>query len=440
MANNSDGNGNSYGSHLNFLIHRQAWENILYRRLLHQGFLAAYQVSSIIFTGQGKVGSENYAPAVGYQLSQRADFFEMLCGPQTTYLRPIVNSRSEALCGSWRVAKQDESVTDLARLHVIFYDHNLCHVAGVLKVGVLQIILAMLEAGAANAELLLEDPVATAVQWSHDPLLRSRAQLFSGGETTAVELQLRFFDAAQRFVATGACAEAVPQAEEILRLWGDTLDKLKAGNFAALAPRLDWVLKLSILQQALRQRPDLHWWSPGIKHLDHLYASLDPADGLFHAYDQRGLVERLVAEEQIARCVHEPPADTRAWTRAALLLKAQPDEVEEVDWDFIRFRLAAGTHGAGHRFFTVNLSNPLDWTRDQVSPQLAGTRSMLDAMTALSATETAPPAVASGWYQGTGHASSYPNSALLPISLPLHPIDGRTSHKNEYDDESTRTN
>jgi proteasome accessory factor A len=296
----------------------------------------------------------------------------------------------------------------------------------------MQIILAMLEAGAAHADLLLEDPVETAVQWSHDPLLRRRARLFSGGEATAVELQLRFFDAAQRFVATGACAEAVPRAEEILRLWGETLDKLQAGDLAALAPRLDWVLKLSMLQQALRTHPDLNWQSPGLKHLDHLYASLDPADGLFLAYERRGLVERLVPEEQIDRCRHEPPANTRAWTRATLLLKAQADEVDEVDWDFIRFRLAGEKHSPA-RLFTVNLSNPLDWTRDRVTPLLAGTHSMRDAMAALSAVETAPPVAAAGWTKAATTAWSYPISAL-PISAPHQPIKGERSNEYEYDD------
>ena len=427
MANNSDGQGNSYGSHLNFLIHRQAWENILYRRLLHQGFLAAYQVSSIIFAGQGKVGSENGAPEVHYQLSQRADFFEMLCGPQTTYRRPIINSRDEALCGSWLAKMHDACTDDLARLHVIFYDHNLCHVAGVLKVGVMQIILAMIEAGVVNVELLLEDPIETVVRWSHDPLLQSRARLFTGAEATAVELQMRFFEEAKRFVATGACDAAVPRADEILRLWGDTLDRLKTGDWAALAPRLDWVRKLSILHQALRQRPDLDWSSPGIKHLDHLYASLDPADGLFHAYEKRGLIERLVPGQQVARCVHEPPADTRAWTRAALLLKAQPEEVDEVDWDFVRFQLAGKTRGAVCRYFTVDLSNPLEWTRDHVTPRLAAARSLMDTLTALSAVENHSPGLTAGWTEaGRDSWSSVDLPALSP-STPSRPTEGGTA-------------
>src|SRR5207245_816604 len=99
LVNNSDGRGNAYGSHLNFLVTRRAWDNIFERKLHHMLYLASFQVSSIVYTGQGKVGSENGMPAVAFQLSQRADFFETLTGMQTTHERPIVNSRDEALCG-----------------------------------------------------------------------------------------------------------------------------------------------------------------------------------------------------------------------------------------------------------------------------------------------------------------------------------------------------
>ena len=63
LVNNSDGRGNSYGSHLSFLVTRRAWDNIFERKLHHLLFLAAFQASSIVVTGQGKVGAENGAPA-----------------------------------------------------------------------------------------------------------------------------------------------------------------------------------------------------------------------------------------------------------------------------------------------------------------------------------------------------------------------------------------
>src|SRR5213080_3533469 len=194
LVNNSDGRGNAYGSHLNFLVTRRTWDNIFERKLHHMLYLAAFQVSSIVYTGQGKVGAENGTPAAAFQLSQRADFFETLTGAQTTYQRPIVNSRDEALCGQrpsmWR-SDEPEPSSDLARLHCIFFDNTLSPGSSVLKVGTMQLLLACLEAERANPDLLLDDPVAAVVQWSHDPTLTARARMASGKELTAVELQLR---------------------------------------------------------------------------------------------------------------------------------------------------------------------------------------------------------------------------------------------------------
>ena len=68
--NNSDGKGNSYGTHENYLVDRAVPFATLVRHLL------PWFVSRQVFTGAGKVGSENGAERVDYQLSSRADFFE----------------------------------------------------------------------------------------------------------------------------------------------------------------------------------------------------------------------------------------------------------------------------------------------------------------------------------------------------------------------------
>lgn len=62
LVNNSDGLGNSYGSHTNYQISRQAFDNLFRRKPHYLAFLASFQVSSILLTGQGKVGSENGRP------------------------------------------------------------------------------------------------------------------------------------------------------------------------------------------------------------------------------------------------------------------------------------------------------------------------------------------------------------------------------------------
>jgi proteasome accessory factor A len=136
LANNSDGHGNFWGSHLNFLVTRKTRENITCRKIHYLGLLASYQTSSIIFAGQGKVGSENGRPAVNYQISARADFFETIIGEQTTIRRPIVNCRDEPLCGrAGGLQPMQGSKDSMARLHVIFYDNNLAHVAGRVVLG-----------------------------------------------------------------------------------------------------------------------------------------------------------------------------------------------------------------------------------------------------------------------------------------------------------------
>lgn len=415
LANNSDGQGNSYGSHLDFLITRRAWDNLFQRRLHSLLFLATYQVSSIVFTGQGKVGSENRKPHVPYQISQRADFFEVLTGIQTTARRPIVNSRDEPLCGTWRDSQENPPTADLARLHVIFYDQTLCHAASLLKVGVMQIILAMIEAEWIEPELALEDPLDALLQWSHDPALGARARLTSGQAVTAVELQLRFCEEAERFVAAGGCDGLVPEASFILNLWSDTLGKLHRRDYAALAPRLDWVLKWHLLQRARQQR-DLDWTAPELKHLDYMYGSLE--DGLYWTYERAGLVETMVSDADIARLQLEPPDSTRAWTRAQLLRLAEPEEVERVDWDCMTFSFPSHTYWPRQR--TVRLANPLGFgkaTCARVFESSATLEEALDLLGAPASDLSPEPSSSQGWL--------YPTTSSTPMQPAIYSVPSK---------------
>lgn len=378
LVNNRDGRGNSYGSHLDFSITRRAWDHIFKRRMHYLLYLAAYQISSIVFTGQGKVGAENDQPDAPFQLSQRADFMETLTGPQTTFQRPVVNSRDEPLAGA-----------GLARLHTIFFDSTLCHVASLLKVGVMQIVLAMIEAERVDSSLVLDDPLDALGRWSRDPGLTTRAALVAGDRVTAVDLQRRFFEQASAFAATGELEPVVPRAGEILALWDDTLTKLAARDFTALAPRLDWVLKFSLLDRAIRQRGLAGWDTPAVRHLDHVYASLDPSDGLYWACEDCGAVDRLVGDAEIDRFTREPPADTRAWTRAALLRSFAPEAFEHVDWHAMRIAIRNGSQRSVHR---VAMPDPARLGRAEAGPHLGAGATLAEAIDALDRLTTAPEA------------------------------------------------
>lgn len=348
LVNNSDGWGNSYGGHLNILLGRPAWEGLMRRRLHHLAFLASYQASALLFTGQGKVGSENDREAVPYQLSQRADFIETLLGPQTTFFRPLINTR-------------DEPHSDHARLHLISFDTTLAETACLLRVGVTQLMLALIEADQVNPALALDDPVAALQRWSHDPALEAKALLANGGEVTAVELQRRFLEEAVAGLARGDFDGTVPRAGEIISIWQETLDQLARRDWTRLARRLDWVAKLALIERAQAQH-GFDWPAPEAKLLDHLYSSLDPADGVFWAWSEAGIMERMVEPDRIDHFMAEPPEDTRAFVRAHLLREAGADGIDQVDWDRITFRLPGESLSR-----TLMMPNPLAGSFDRAA-------------------------------------------------------------------------
>lgn len=226
-----------------------------------------------------------------------------------------MNSRDEPLAGGSPGA---------ARLHCIFYDANLCHVSSYLKAGVMQFITAMLEAGRADPELILDDPLNALAVISRDPTFTAQIETSAGKRMSAVDVQTEFHRQAARFIETGECDGCIPGAAEILRLWGETLDLIRRRQMQSPSARLDGALKLAVLGRVMERDPSLDFSSAQTRYLDHLYASLDPEQGLYWNYERAGVVERLVSAEDIGRFRLDPPEDTRAWTRAQLLRRAAP--------------------------------------------------------------------------------------------------------------------
>ncbi|MDX1411522.1 MAG: proteasome accessory factor PafA2 family protein, partial [Nitrospirales bacterium] len=141
--NNSDGKGNSFGYHENYLLTRR----IAFDRIA--AVLLPFFVTRQIFCGAGKVGAENGTDPVPYQISQRADFFECLLDLNTMVSRPIINTRDEPH------AHQAEH----RRLHVIVGDANMSEVSTFLKIGTTAIIIDMLEQEGELPVVELSDPV-----------------------------------------------------------------------------------------------------------------------------------------------------------------------------------------------------------------------------------------------------------------------------------------
>jgi len=382
FVNNSDGQDHSYGGHLDIMLSRQCYENLFAKRLHYQLFLASHFASAMIYTGQGKVGAENGQSHVGFQLSQRADFTEVICGPQTTHRRPIVNSRAEHLVGvGSSLSDSDSPAARYARLHIIFFDSTLTEVSVFLRAGTTSLVTAMIEQQQVDSSLILDDPVAAVLRWSHGGP-RAEAALASGARYSAMDMQEALLERAARFVDEGRAEGFVPGAAEVVARWAQVLGLLREDDIDELARHCDWALKYMLLDRAISRR-GLDWTSPEIKQLDLLFSSVTPGDGLCWGYRQRGLLEQVLGKGDIERFVHEPPEDTRAWLRANLL-RVVPDEmVAGVNWDVMRFRLPS-PDGFWDRW-TLRMDDPLGYAKAQCEGLFEDAGSVRDLLLALGA-------------------------------------------------------
>ena len=322
--NNSDGKGNSYGCHENYLMDRAT----PFGRIVHGA--TAHFVTRQIFCGAGKVGTE--APgaerfSVPFQVSQRADFFEEEVGLETTLKRPIVNTRDEPHADA-RLYR---------RLHVIVGDANLSQVATFLKVGTTALVLALIEQDLFPDGLCFAAPVQAIRQVSSDLTLRRPLRLADGTTATALDVQWDLLERCGKYCDNfGTDAVGGDVADEVLRHWEAVLAELE-GDPLAPATTVDWVAKYRLLD-AYRDRSGCSWTDARLQALDLQYHDLRPDRSVA---DRLGL-ERLVDDTEVQWATENPPTDTRAYFRGRCLQEFG-SYVVAANWDSVVFDLGAET-------------------------------------------------------------------------------------------------
>ena len=344
--NNTDGKGQSYGTHENYLMRRETPFTDIVRHLVP--FFVARQV----VTGSGRVGIGMDSRTAGYQLSQRSDFFEVEVGLETTLKRPIINTRDEP-----------HAVADLyRRLHVIIGDANHCDVANLLKLGMTSLVLAMIEDRAIDVDLTVARPVATLQAVSHDPTCRALLELRDGTKLTAVQLLWRYHGLAERYLTRRYAGELDDDTAEVMRWWAVILDRLERDPMEA-SRELDWVAKQQVMQGYI-ERDGLDWSDSRLRAIDIQWSDVRPDRGIFHKLRAAGRFEELVTEETVLEAVHEPPADTRAYFRGKCLEK-YPDQIAAASWDSVIFDIPGQPS-----LQRVPMLEPLRGTKATVGPLL----------------------------------------------------------------------
>jgi proteasome accessory factor A len=358
--NNSDGKGNSYGCHENYLLSRDT----LFGKLATQ--ITPHFVTRQVVVGAGKVGCEFPGSSPGdvpFQLSQRADFFEEEVGLETTLKRPIVNTRDEPHCDA----------TKYRRLHVIVGDANMSEAATLVKVGATAIVLAMIEDDVLGDDLALANPVAAIRQVSHDPSLARTILLRSGQRMRAVDVQWTLLERARKYERErGLECVGDDVGAQVLALWEQMLTGVD-GDRSTVAHLVDWVAK----QRLVDAYAERHGVAPGdarLKALDLQYHDMRADKCLATRVGLATFVDP--ADVQLA--MTEPPTTTRAYFRGRCLAK-WPDDVVAANWDSLVFDVGR------EPLRRVPMMEPLRGTADTVASLIDDSTTPADLVARLGA-------------------------------------------------------
>jgi len=311
FKNNTDSAGNSYGCHENYLVVR-AGE---FSRI--SDVLLPFLVTRQLICGAGKVLQTPKAAA--FCLSQRAEHIWEGVSSATTRSRPIINTRDEPHADAEKYR----------RLHVIVGDSNMAEPTTMLKVGSAALVLEMIEAGVSFRDFALDNPIRAIREVSHDPTGRRPVRLAGGRQASALEVQREYHARAVEHLRNRT---PDVRMEQVVDLWGRTLDAVEAQDFAKVDTEIDWVIKRKLFER-YQDRYSMDLSDPKIAQLDLAYHDIKRGRGVFDVLQRKGLVTRITEDAAIDEAVDTPPQTTRAKLRGEFIAAAQNAGRDfTVDW------------------------------------------------------------------------------------------------------------
>ncbi|WP_327363208.1 MULTISPECIES: Pup--protein ligase [unclassified Streptomyces] len=344
FKNNTDSAGNSYGCHENYLVARHGE----FSRLAD--ILIPFLVTRQLICGAGKV-LQTPRGAV-YCVSQRAEHIWEGVSSATTRSRPIINTRDEPHADAERYR----------RLHVIVGDSNMSETTMLLKVGATDLVLRMIEAGTVMRDLTLENPIRAIREVSHDITGQRKVRLASGREASALEIQREYYDKAVDFAERRGIRTGT--VDQVLELWGRTLDAIDAEDLDRIGTEIDWVMKHQLIER-YRAKHGMTMSNPRVAQIDLAYHDIHRRRGLYYLLERKGQAARICNDLKIFEGKSVPPQTTRARLRGDFIRRAQEQRRDfTVDWVHLKLNDQAQR--------TVLCKDPFRSVDDRVEKLIAG--------------------------------------------------------------------
>jgi len=355
FKNNTSQNGESYGTHENYLVRRNDHTKPDYELLWRIGWFLGARMA---FTGNGLFGI-NKKGKIRFTLSQRIHFMRYGVGKNTTAERGIIDVRDEPFA--------DEN--KYRRLHIIAGDATIFQAATHLKFGMTDLVLDALEEGYIRhfpfGKFSDEEIIGGLREYAADPSLRLTYQ-----RLTVIDRLERYFEIVSAYYQK--FGNLTPERKKILEIWEKGIAAARSGNPAhALSRIAGWAAKLTFVRNdAVRRKYD--WNDPSheisipirrggecinedkrtvffhAKSLDYQFDRIYPR-GIALLLEEKGYTDTIATAEDIARVRTRPiPGDTRADARAQELAwifavsEGSPLKNFSADWTHIIAQFPAG--------------------------------------------------------------------------------------------------
>jgi proteasome accessory factor A len=197
-----------------------------------------------------------------------------------------------------------------------------------VKIGTMVALLQMIEKDVVFRDLTLENPIRAIREIAHDPTCRRKIRLMNGRELSALDIQWEYLDRAMRFARSPGFPVQVKAAVD---RWESLLTGLEKDPMT-LDREVDWVAKYRLLER-YQNRRNLQLSDPRLAMMDLSYHDVNRERGLFYMMQDKGLMERVVGDENIANAVRRPPQTTRARLRGEFIKAAKAKKRDfTVDW------------------------------------------------------------------------------------------------------------
>ncbi|MBI5147664.1 MAG: proteasome accessory factor PafA2 family protein [Parcubacteria group bacterium] len=332
---NCDFGGNSFGAHESYQltdISVAAGEDRLLCWAKYLKRTVPFFASSPIVTGAGHVNGGTHR----YLISHRGAITAHVVSDSAHRVRL---EEEELLVGLKPIFMIRGGDADLVgaphcRIQVVFRDGNMADWSIYLKYGVTRLILRMLQEGFfqyASRSLAFESEERAVIAlnaFSSDPTGQVKARLFFRGDfvlMTALEIQKVYLEWAESFAGKN---RMTAEEMDIIRKWRFVLWALE-NDAEALEDKLDYKIKEKILNRSFaRYGLTLKNYRGSAKRtaledewrmLDLAYHDLSGGPRSWRDLAQRGAIARIATDKEIAFACANPPPNTRAAWRGAIL-------------------------------------------------------------------------------------------------------------------------